>query len=195
MTAYKTKIAAELNALTASRRLSINALKASRRRLNTLLTADDIEITNIEADASGGITFDVKIKVPEAAQATTMFNKVDNFVEKLEDPTYATQFKTELKTDLTTAGAQLDDESKFDNFAIAEATKEPVLTEPEADDDNSGVAIGVGAGVGVPLFLVLLYFIRRHCQNKSDGEVVRSGGKVEGTLKAGDEASGLSAAV
>jgi len=193
LTAYKTKIAAELNALKASRRLSINALKASRRRLNTL-TADNIEIINIEADASGGITFDVKIEVPEAAAAEIMFTQVDNFVDKLEDPSYATQFKTELKTKLETAGATIDN-TKFDNFTIAEATKKPVLTKAEADDDSSGVAIGVGAGVGVPLVLALLYFIRRHYQNKSDGEVVRSGGKVEGTLKAGDEASGLSAAV
>ena len=183
LTSYKEKIAKEINAQLGN---------ARRRRLATV-SADDIEISNIKADASGGITFDVKIKVRTADKPETLLNKVENFVEKLETKEYADKFKAELKTDLKDAGAVVDD-TKFIEFSIAEATKKPALAIVSEDGDSSGVAIGVGAGVGVPLFLALLYFIRRHYQNRSGGDIVRSGGKAEGTIKAGDEAS-LSAAV
>ena len=95
-----------------------------------------------------------------------------------------------VKTALVAAGATVDG-TKFDSYAISTATTHPKLAGVSADDDDdSGVAIGVGAGVGVPLFLALLYYLRRHCNNKNDGgNVVRSGKAEAGTLKASDMAT------
>ena len=146
-TAYKTKIAKEINKQTAVHD------HAHRRRLASgTITAADITIKSITTSGTG-ITFEIEITVKETSGAgtdltklaTEVQNRANNLIEKLQkDTSFAATFKSELKTAIKAADPTVViDDAAFTSFDIGKATKAAVIKK----DSSSGAGAAIGGAV------------------------------------------------